>query len=233
MQTKELNDRSPMRVLENSLHGGLGQGKLGVVVARKGVGKTAFLVGVALDDLMRGRNVLHIGLDQTVTNIIEHYDEVYSELAHDNSLEDVWRVRLDVERHRQVHAFLDGSFSVEKARETIQNLRSYAEFSPSTIIVEGLAFEQLSGDDLEGLRAIAKGCDAELWMSATTTRDTDKDDTGVPAHVAAHRDRLDVILSMAHDGNNVHVGVLKDHDSTEVPASKVALDPTTMLLIKE
>ena len=49
MHRKEINERSPMRVLEQSIHGGLGRGNLGVVVARHGVGKTAFLVGVALD----------------------------------------------------------------------------------------------------------------------------------------------------------------------------------------
>ena len=63
MHRKELNERSPLRVLEKSIHGGLGRGNVGVIVARKGVGKTAFLVGVALDDLMRDRKVLHVSLN--------------------------------------------------------------------------------------------------------------------------------------------------------------------------
>ena len=60
MLLKELTERSPMRVFENSIHGGLGAGNLGVVVARHGMGKTAFLVDIALDDLLRGRKVLHV-----------------------------------------------------------------------------------------------------------------------------------------------------------------------------
>jgi len=40
MLLKELTERSPMRVFENSIHGGLGTGNIGVVVARHGVGKT-------------------------------------------------------------------------------------------------------------------------------------------------------------------------------------------------
>ena len=47
MHRKEVNERSPMRVLEHSIHGGLGRGNIGVVVARPGLGKTAFLVGIA------------------------------------------------------------------------------------------------------------------------------------------------------------------------------------------
>ena len=36
---KEVNEHSPLRILEASIHGGLGQGNLGVVMARAGVGK--------------------------------------------------------------------------------------------------------------------------------------------------------------------------------------------------
>ena len=47
MYQKELNERNPLRVFEHSIHGGLGLGNLGVIVARHGTGKTALLVGIA------------------------------------------------------------------------------------------------------------------------------------------------------------------------------------------
>ena len=62
MYRKEVNAQSPLRILERSIHGGLGKGKLGVVMARAGTGKTACLVQLGLDDLMRDKNVLHIAL---------------------------------------------------------------------------------------------------------------------------------------------------------------------------
>ena len=58
MDTTFLNARSPVRLLEKGLHGGLGSGNLGLIVAGPGVGKTAFLVGVGLDTLLR---LLHPG----------------------------------------------------------------------------------------------------------------------------------------------------------------------------
>ena len=54
MYRKFLNARSPLRLLEKGLHGGLGRGNLGVVLAGHGVGKTSFLVCVGLDELLRG-----------------------------------------------------------------------------------------------------------------------------------------------------------------------------------
>ncbi len=48
MYRKFVNARSPLRLLEKGLHGGLGIGNIGVLVAGHGVGKTPLLVGVAL-----------------------------------------------------------------------------------------------------------------------------------------------------------------------------------------
>ena len=82
MHQKDLSERSPLRVLDQSIHGGLGRGNIGVVVARHGVGKTAFLVGVALDELMRGRNVLHVSLDQTAERVRAYYDEIFAAVSY-------------------------------------------------------------------------------------------------------------------------------------------------------
>ena len=57
MFKKEVNEQSPLRILEASIHGGLGKGNLGVVAARAGVGKTACLVQIGLDDLLRDKHV--------------------------------------------------------------------------------------------------------------------------------------------------------------------------------
>ena len=53
MYRKFVNARSPMRLLENGLHGGLGIGNVGALVAGHGVGKTPFLVGVGIDELLQ------------------------------------------------------------------------------------------------------------------------------------------------------------------------------------
>ena len=50
-------EKSPVRVLEKALGGGLGRGNFGVVLSRTGVGKTGFLIGLAMDQLLQGRKV--------------------------------------------------------------------------------------------------------------------------------------------------------------------------------
>ena len=233
MHQKEINERSPVRVLEASIHGGLGRGNIGVVMARHGVGKTAFLVGVAMDDLMRGRKVLHISLDHSVNKVRGYYDEIFMDLTHAREMEGVWKVQLDLERNRHIHCYRSSTFTVDKLRDAVAFLRDHADFQPATVIIDDYDFEGARSADLGAMREIIRKLDAELWMSAVVHRDADLNNHGVPEPVAHLEKELDVILGMAHDTRAVHVSLLKDHDNPDVSDLKLALDPTTMLLIKE
>ena len=232
MRRRELNERSPVRLLESSMHGGVGEGNIAAVVARHGVGKAAFLVGVALDDLMRGRNVLHISLDETAERVRSFYDEVFNDLAHERELEDVWKVRLDMERNRRIHCYLDGTFSIDKLKSAVAFDREHTDFSPVTVVLDGFPLADTTADEIEALRSLMKEIGAELWMTAVRHRE-DENDGDLPAPLARVAEKIDVILQMAHDTKAVHVSLLKDHDNPNVPDLQVALDPRTMLLKRE
>ena len=87
MYRKFLNARSPLRLLEKGLHGGLGIGNLGACIAGHGVGKTSFLVGVGIDELLRGGTVLHVAMDQTVGHVRDYYDTVWEAFASSTHIE--------------------------------------------------------------------------------------------------------------------------------------------------
>ncbi len=233
MHSKELNDRSPLRLLEQSIHGGLGRGNLGVVVAQAGVGKTAFLVGVALDDLMRDRKVLHVALDEPVDKIRDYYDEIFMDLAKSSGLEDIGNERLRVERNRNIHTYRGNTFSIAKLREAIDFLRTHMHFDPQALIIEGYPFARTTVSDLQALREVAREIHGELWMSAVAQRQTGREEREIPEPISHLAEAIDVILSMQPGRGVVHLRLLKDHDNPEVSDSHVALDPTTLLLIPE
>ena len=233
MLLKDLTERSPMRVFENSIHGGLGAGNLGVVVARHGVGKTAFLVDIALDDLMRGRRVLHVTIGRTIEHVREYYDEIFRDLAEQSQLEDAAEIRREVESHRHIKAYLKDTFSVEHLRAHIAMLRDVMSFVPVAIVMDGYEFADAAPEEVEALKAIASQLKAEFWCAAHTHRTDPRDARGIPEPVAHLASAFDVIVHMAHDGKAVHLAILKDHDNPDVGHLQLALDPTTMLIRQE
>ena len=72
-------DRSPLCTFEKAIGGELRPGQLGIVIARHGAGKTPFVVGMALDAILRGKKVLHVSLDMKTEHVREFYDQIFAE----------------------------------------------------------------------------------------------------------------------------------------------------------
>ena len=226
MYKKFLNARSPLRLLEKGLHGGLGKGNVGVVVAGHGVGKSSFLVGVALDDLMRGASVLHVSLDHPVAHVRAFYDTVFDDLASSTHLEDAARVHADVDRNRRIRAYAPGEFDVARLREAVK-LESESGARPSLIVIEGLDFDAVEGDSVADLKALAGELQVEVWLSAISHREA-----SMPEGVDRVEDLLSVILTLEPDGGHVRLRALKDHENPDVSDLHVALDPKSLLLVR-
>jgi hypothetical protein len=233
MYRKELNERNPLRLFEHSINGGLGNGNIGVVVARHGLGKTAFLVGIALDEAMRGRKALHVSLDKTVDHVREFYDEIFMDLAHSAHLEDLSAERLEMERNRIIHTYAGKSFTIPKLRHSILFLKEYAHFDPVCLILEGFDFERATPADMDALSRIASEFDLEIWMSAVTHRGVALNEHGIPQPLAKFVSAIAVIVQMTDESGVVQLSLLKDHDNPQVARLTLALDPSTMLLVKK
>ena len=141
--------------------------------------------------------------------------------------------RGQLERSRRIHSYLDGSFAIEKLRGALDFMREYSNFVPAAIVIEGYEFADATTEEIAALRETARGVGAELWLSAVTHRESATDDRGVPEPVARLAPSIDVILRMVPEERYVHISLLKDHDNPEVSDLNLALDPTTMLLVKE
>jgi hypothetical protein len=225
---KFLNARSPLRLLEQGLHGGLGPGNLGVVLAGHGVGKTAFLVGVALDELLRSGRVLHVSLDATVAHVRAYYDTLFEELASTKHLDDEVKVHTEIDRSRSIRVYPPNTLTAAKLREAVK-LETEAGAQPSLLIVEGLDFETLPLEDLQDLKALATELAAEVWLSVACAEEKVSE---IPMSVSHADDLVSVILALEPGKQAVALRAMKDHDSPDVSKLHVALDPRTLLLIR-
>jgi len=218
--------RSPVRLLEKGLHGGLGDGNLGVVLAGHGVGKSSFLVGLALDELLRDRSVLHVALDQTVAHVRAYYDTLFEELSNQTQLEDSATVHADVDRLRSIRVYGAEGFHVGKLREAL-SLEEETGTKPSLVILDGA--EALAATDVKALRELASEAGLELWLAVACR---DEQVKGLPDRLAPAADQVSVILALEPAGDSVVLRALKDHDNPDVSALHVALDPSSLLLVR-
>jgi hypothetical protein len=225
---KFLNARSPLRLLEKGLHGGLGPGNLGVVIAGPGVGKASFLVGVALDELLRSGRVLHVSMSHSVVHIRDHYDTVFEDLAATARLEDEARVHADIDRCRSIRVYPPNAMTAGKLREAVK-VESEAGGPPSLIVVEGLEFDSMPRQDVADVKSLAAELAAEVWFSVSSG---DEKIAALPESVAGVEDLISVVLALEPGEDAVVLRAIKDHDSADVSDLHVALDPRTLLLTR-
>ena len=223
-----LNARSPLRLLEKGLHGGLGRGNLGLVLAGPGVGKSSFVVGVALDDLLHGKPVLHVSLDHTVQHVRDHYDTVFEDLAATTHLENPALVRAEVDKLRRIRAYPPSAFDAKRLREALE-LESELGARPELIVVDGLDVESRSREELAQWSVLAREAEAEIWITAHAPGEKVEE---LPAALRPLAELFGVILVLEPGTETVALRALKDHDSQDVAALRVALDPKTLLLVR-
>ncbi|MBK9262853.1 MAG: AAA family ATPase [Polyangiaceae bacterium] len=239
MYRKEVNERSPMRVFEKSIHGGLGRGGVGVVLSRAGVGKTALLVQIALDDLLRDRRVLHISTEHAVDHVRAYYDELFHDLAQYTKLAEPETVRLDVERHRLIFSLLGhmpttegASSSLKKLVDTVAFARDVAHFAPDVIVIDGFDFAHATEAMIDTLAKIARDHSAELWLS-TTTKASQVTPGSAPAPIDRFFDKLGVIVYLEPERDVVRLRLLKDHENKDLAEITLRLDAHTMRIVDQ
>ena len=231
MLRQELIKRSPIRIFEQSIHGGLGKGNLGVFTARKGVGKTACLVHVSIDKLLREQKVLHISFSEDSRHIENWYDQVFREVAKAYKLENVLDNHDQIIQNRTILNFRQKDVTLDHVGDTIDQLCRNSDFCPEIIIVDGFSFYDHAEPDFRLWKQLAENLDAAVWFSATLHReDLRLDQQGVPFPVNQFNNMFAVIIMLEPSHDYIDLKLLKDHDSQDMERLKLKLDPKTMLI---
>ncbi|MCK9995174.1 MAG: hypothetical protein KAH56_02715 [Candidatus Krumholzibacteria bacterium] len=232
MVEKSMMERSPVRIFERAIGGGLGEGKMGVVLSRRGVGKTGFLIGLAVDQLLQGRKVLYISTKESVEHINNFFDQIFQAMAASLDLDQVPQKQLRMERNRYIHVYNRDSFSLEKLEQSVAFLKEASGFVPDMVILDGTPrFESTEEWEIQGMKKMAAEWGAEIWTSSNIHRQGQESDArGVPNTVARFDDEIGVIINLEPESDHVKVKILKEHGSTEPAQVQIELDPKTLLL---
>ena len=229
MLKKELILQNPLRFLENETGDILLEGGFGAVLARAGVGKTAILVQLALNTILKGKNVLHISLDDPVKKLTLWYKEVFNHLTKQyKSIETnpIWEAILP---HRFIMTFRVEGFSTSKLEERLTDLIEQNIFSPQVIIIDGFNFKEDVKTSLSDLKRLAKKYSLYVWFSVKTHRHEEPGPDGMPAQIWEVVDLFDLVIQLQPKGKEIHVKTLKGAIADSEQRT-LLLDPATMLV---
>jgi len=232
MLKNDLILRNPMRVMSRENEEILGVGGFGAVLARAGVGKTAFLVQLSLNALLRGKNVLHISLADPVNKVSLWYKEVFNLIADQYQVEQINQLWESVLPHRFIMTFRVEGFSVPKLQERLADLTEQDIFTPQIIIVDGFPFDESVHQSLAEFKEMVKNQGMHAWFTIRTHRHEEPEADGTPLQLAHVADLFEVAIQLLPVGKEIHVKALKGGDSFSKHLD-LRLDPATMLLTNQ
>ena len=229
MLKKDLMMRNPLRSVSDENGYILPEGGLGAVVARAGVGKTALLVQLALNSLLKGDNALHISLGDPVRKVSLWYKEVFNNIGVQYQIEkidDLWNELLP---QRFIMTFNIDGFSVPRLDERLTELADQNIFHPQMILIDGLPFnEQTKRTDLQALKELSEKFKSHIWFTVRSHRHEEPDSDGMPIQITEFADLLNVVVKLEPQENDIKLNVLKG--SGAIASQNLSLDPATMLI---
>lgn len=229
MLKKELILRNPLMHLGFETEDILPAGGFGAVLAYAGVGKTALLVQMALNGMLRNRHVLHISLNDPVNKVTLWYGELFNHLAGQYEGAQIKQLWDSILPYRFIMTFRVESFSVPKLEERMNDLTEQGIFKPEMMIIDGLHCDAAQRPSLLALKALAGKNGMHIWFTVHTHRHEKPGQDGLPAYFTPVADLFDLVLELQTEHADINIKPLKGAASAK-PESALLLDPSTMLI---
>lgn len=219
MEKEDLINYSPIRYFEKATDSNLKAGEMGLITAKKGLGKTSILVQFGIDTLLTDKGLVHVSFDQESSNVIAWYSSILAEIAKKRNI-NLEELSNDIIRNRTILNFNQETFTLPKVVNTLKALKD-SGIALSQVVVDGLALDKTSKEDLDCFASFIKAENMTSWFSFTNEA------ADLKSTLAA--DKLEDFSTVAHlaaVGKEVSLTVLKNGDG------KVSLDPKTLLFAK-
>ncbi len=231
MLKEELIAKSPVRLLEKSIEGGLRSGNIGIIASRKGIGKTSVLVQLALDKLLQGEKVIHVSFTAHTSYVISWYENIFGELAKRRNLEHLGEVRDDLVKNRVIMNFAQEGVSIDQILRSLKAMIVDGGFKARTLIVDGYDFTQATKDRLAKVKDFAGEMGLEVWYSCTLFGEEPLvDKNNIPVILREYIETVSVLILLEPKAEYIHFTVVKDHDRMNPQDLKLKLDAKTLLI---
>jgi hypothetical protein len=229
MMKKEMIYRNPLINLGYENEDILPVGGFGAVLAHAGVGKTALLVQLALNMMLREHSVMHVSLNDAVSKVDLWYQELFHVIAEKFGIAEINDYWDKIQPYRFIMTFKVEGFSAPKLEERLTDLMEQNIFKPHTVIIDGFKFDDAGRGQLVQLKELAGKYSMRMWFTVHTHRHIPPQANGLPLSFLHVADLFDAIVQLAAKGDEVYIKSLKGGSADSSPQD-LLLDPATMLI---
>jgi hypothetical protein len=232
MVKQELVQRSPVRIFEKSIHGGLGPGELGIISSQSGVGKTSVLVQIALDKLLQGKKIIHVSFTQHTGYVLAWYEDIFDEFTHKKNLENARDVKNELIKNRVLMNFNQDGVTSEQIIRSLRAMILDGGFNAEALIIDGFDFTKMTRERIAALRDFARDLGLSVWHSCTVTeKGSAYDKKNIPLVIGDFVELLDVVIVLSPKQDHIALTVSKDRDVYNPEHLALKLDPKTLLIL--
>jgi len=231
MLKKKLILKDPLKILGFDSENGADKGEIGAVAARAGVGKTAFLVQVAISALLKEKNVLHISVQDLVEKVNLWYVEMFQNIARPFKAEETKKLWDELLTHRFIMTFEEESFDFNKLQQRIIELKAQNIFIPDLIIFDGLSHHSSKRKELSKFKEFVKSNLINLWFGVRANVSFESDPDELIGNLKEEFNALfDVLILMIPGKERIQVQRYICNNQIIKDRPTLFLDPSTMLI---
>ena len=220
----ELYEKSPIRCFDEATKGGLKAGELGLITAKKGLGKTPVLVQFGMDTLLNGKQLVHVSFDQHSSESVRSlYDNIFAEISKNKTLANASDVKDQIMKNRTILNFNQDNVSLEKVVNTLNALKA-GGIAVAGVVIDDVDFTKVKEADVQAVSSYAKATKTKVWISSTQEKDTLEG--SAPKDVLPY---FSVVIHLAAKGKETLLKVLKAGKGAD-PEAALKVDSKTWLL---
>ena len=234
MVLSELIQRSPIRIFERSIHGGLKAGEIGIIASPNGIGKTSVLVQLALDKLLQGKKVIHVSFVQHTHHVLSWYEDIFDEFIHKKNLENEAEVKNNVVKNRVLMNFNQDVMSKDQIITSLRAMIVDGGFAAEAVIIDGFDFSRTDHARMNAVKTFAQELGISVWYSCTIKDGSQQyDKQNIPVLIKDFEDLIDAVIVLDPKPDHIELSVSKDRDAHDMKAMAMRLDPKTLLILEK
>ena len=233
MILNELIQRSPIRIFEQSIHGGLKPGEIGIIASPNGIGKTSVLVQLALDKLLQGKKVIHVSFTQHTQYVPVWYEDIFDEFINKKNLDNAADVKNELVKNRVLMNFNQDGMTKDQIIRSLRAMIIEGGFKAEAIIIDGFDFARTDKTSIANVKTFATEMGVSVWYSCSVKDDGPQyDKENIPLVISDFANIIDVVIMLQPKPDHIELSISKDRDSIISKSMAMKLDPKTLLILE-